>query len=132
MKVVFPSNSELGLTGSVYNHFGSAPFFVIVDSDTGDYEVVTNLDKDHSHGNCQPLKAMGNITADVIVVGGIGDGALKKLVNAGMEVFRAVEGTVHTNLQLLKEKRLDKFTPKMTCISHSHNGGCSGHGHHHL
>lgn len=129
MKVVFPSNSQLGLTGSVYNHFGSAPFFVLVDTETGDYEVLTNLDKDHSHGNCQPLKAMGDITADVVVVGGIGDGALKKLVNAGINVFRSVEGTVESNLKLLKENGLEKFTPKLTCMGHSHGGGCSGHSH---
>lgn len=129
MKVIFPSNSELGLTGSVYNHFGSAPFFVLVDTETGGYEVLTNHDKDHSHGNCQPLKAMGNVAADVVVVGGIGDGALKKLVDSGIKVLRAVEGTVQTNLQLLKENKLDKFTAKLTCIGHQHGGGCSGHNH---
>ncbi|MBF0573371.1 MAG: NifB/NifX family molybdenum-iron cluster-binding protein [Desulfamplus sp.] len=130
MKVVFPSNSELGLIGSVYNHFGSAPFFVLVDTDSGAYEVLANLDKDHSHGNCQPIKAMGNINADVVVVGGIGDGALKKLVDSGIKVFRAIEGTVQTNLQLLKDNKLEKFTPKLTCMAHHHGGGCGGH--HHL
>ncbi|MBF0241563.1 MAG: NifB/NifX family molybdenum-iron cluster-binding protein [Desulfamplus sp.] len=130
MKVIFPSNSQLGLTGSVYNHFGSAPFFVFVDSETGEHKVITNLDKDHEHGNCQPLKAMGDITADVVVVGGIGDGALKKLVNSGIQVFRAVEGSVQTNLELLKENKLDKFTPKLTCMAHQQGGGCSGHRQH--
>ncbi|MBF0229482.1 MAG: NifB/NifX family molybdenum-iron cluster-binding protein [Desulfamplus sp.] len=129
MKVVFPSNSELGLIGSVYNHFGSAPFFVSVDTDNGACEVLANHDKDHSHGNCQPLKAMGDITADVVVVGGIGDGALKKLVDSGIKVFRAIEGTVQTNLQLLKDNKLEKFTPKLTCMANHHGGGCSGHNH---
>lgn len=132
MKVIFPSNSELGLTGSVYNHFGSAPFFVFVDTDTGNYEVLANMDKNHSHGNCQPLKAIGNVNAQAVVVGGIGGGALKKLIDSGIEVFRAVEGSVQSNLNLLKENRLDKFTPKMTCISHSNAGGCSGHHADHL
>jgi len=129
MKVVFPSNSQLGLTGSVYNHFGSAPFFVLVDTQTDEYEVLVNLDKDHTHGNCQPLKAMGSATTDVVVVGGIGDGALKKLVNSGINVFRAVEGTVQTNLELLKKDGLEKFTSKLTCMAHSHAGGCGTHNH---
>ncbi|MBF0259422.1 MAG: NifB/NifX family molybdenum-iron cluster-binding protein [Desulfamplus sp.] len=129
MKVVFPSNSQLGLTGSVYNHFGSAPFFVLVDTETNGYEVLINEDKEHSHGNCQPLKAMGGATADVVVVGGIGAGALNKLASSGVKVFRAVEGSVQTNLEMLKENRLEKFTPKLTCISHGHGGGCSGHHH---
>lgn len=129
MKVVFPSNSQLGLTGSVYNHFGSAPFFVLVDTETGEHEVLVNLDKDHTHGNCQPLKAMGSATAEVVVVGGIGDGALNKLVNSGLKVFKAVEGTVQKNLELLKDNKLEKFTSKLTCIAHGHAGGCSGHNH---
>lgn len=129
MKVVFPSNSQLGLTGSVYNHFGSAPFFVLVNTETDEYEVLINLDKDHDHGNCQPLKALGGATADVVVVGGIGDGALRKLVNSGVEVFRAVEGTIQSNLGLLKDNKLEKFTSKLTCMAHGKGGGCGSHNH---
>ncbi len=126
MKIVFPSNSDLGLTGSVYNHFGSAPFFVLVDTNSGQYEIMTNKDKEHSHGNCQPLKALGDATTDAVVVGGIGKGALNKLKAAGIKVFRATEGTVKTNFDLLKQGKLQEFTPNQTCLAHSMDGsgGC--------
>lgn len=129
MKVVFPSNSDLGLTGSVYNHFGSAPFFVMVDTESQEYEIMINKDKDHSHGNCQPLKALGGATVDTVVVGGIGKGALNKLAAAGVKVLRAAEGTVKTNLELLKQDKLKEFTPNQTCIAHSMNSGgeCGAH-----
>jgi len=125
MKAVFPTNSELGLTGNVYGHFGSAPFFVLVDTDTGGYEVVINHDKDHLHGQCQPLKALGGIKADIIVVGGIGKGALSKLTSAGIKSYRAVEGSVMVNLDLLKSGNLSEFTLDQTCSGHTIDGNCA-------
>ncbi|SLM31585.1 conserved hypothetical protein [Desulfamplus magnetovallimortis] len=129
MKIVFPSNSDLGLTGTVYNHFGSAPFFVVVDAESGEFEIMTNMDKEHSHGKCQPLKALGNIAADVVVVGGIGKGALNKLISSGLKVFRSAEGTVKTNLELFQQNKLKEFKPDQLCIAHSTsgNGGCGAH-----
>lgn len=125
MKAAFPSNSDLGLKGSVYGHFGSAPFFVLVDLDSSEYEIKINEDKDHLHGHCQPLKALGGIQADAIVVGGIGRGALSKLLDGGMKVYRAVEGTVQNNLDLLKSGSLPEFTLDQTCKGHGIDGQCA-------
>ncbi|MBF0201455.1 MAG: NifB/NifX family molybdenum-iron cluster-binding protein [Desulfamplus sp.] len=129
MRVVFPSNSDLGLTGTVYNHFGSAPFFVIVDTESGAYEIKTNMDKDHAHGQCQPLKALGNIAVEAVVVGGIGRGALNKLASSGIRVLRGVEGTVKTNLEMMKRGELHGFKSEDICISHGISGkdGCGSH-----
>ncbi len=33
MKICFPVNSENGLDSIVFNHFGSAPFFIIFDTE---------------------------------------------------------------------------------------------------
>lgn len=125
MKVVFPSNSDLGLTGTVYDHFGSAPFFVVVDIEKDDHQVITNKDKDHDHGQCQPLKAIDGIVADAVVVGGIGKGALRKLTASGIKVFRAAQGSVQHNLDLFKSKGLAEFTPMHTCAGHGIDGSCS-------
>lgn len=125
MKAVFPTNSELGLTGTVYGHFGSAPFFVLVDTDTSEHEVLINHDKDHIHGQCQPLKALGGIEAEAIVVGGIGKGALMKLAAAGIKAYKAVEGTVEQNLDLFKSGSLSEYTIDQTCSGHSLDGSCA-------
>ncbi|MFH1152275.1 MAG: NifB/NifX family molybdenum-iron cluster-binding protein [Pseudomonadota bacterium] len=125
MKAVFPSNSDLGLSGSVYGHFGSAPFFVLVDTESSEFQILINQDKDHFHGQCQPLKALGGAVADAVVVGGIGKGALNKLLNAGIKAFRAVEGSVKTNLELLKAGTLPEFSMDETCKEHGIDGSCS-------
>ena len=79
MKIAFPVVKNKGLDSKVHGHFGSAPFFVFVDLDTDTTEVFDNPDKDHEHGACNPMAALGGRRVDGGVVGGIGGGALKKL-----------------------------------------------------
>jgi predicted Fe-Mo cluster-binding NifX family protein len=124
MKIAFPSQENNGLVSPVYSHFGSARFFIIVDSDTGTVESLENGDIDHVHGNCQPLKALGNTSVDAVVVGGIGGGALRKLSSAGITTYRAVEGTVSENLELIKSSKIKEFSMAHTCSGHGINGTC--------
>jgi predicted Fe-Mo cluster-binding NifX family protein len=125
MKIAFPSQEDLGLDSPVFEHFGSARYFVIVDSATGAAETVENKDLHHLHGSCQPLQALGGKPVDAVVVGGIGRGALMKLGNAGIATYRAVEGTVSENLALIKEDKLPRFSVDHTCAGHGKNGECS-------
>ena len=124
MKIAFPTQENKGLESTVYNHFGSAPFFVVVASENDELEILDNQDLGHAHGNCQPLAALGGAPVDAVVVGGIGGGALKKLVDAGVRAYRAVEGTVSENLTLIKEDKLPAFTMDQTCRGHQGIGDC--------
>lgn len=125
MKAAFPTNNENGLNSVVFNHFGTARFFILVDTETREYEVKENSDLDHVHGQCQPLKALGAVKTDAIVVGGIGKGALNKLLAAGIKTFRAAEGSVEMNLDLLDDGKLPEFLPGETCKGHTIGGGCA-------
>jgi predicted Fe-Mo cluster-binding NifX family protein len=124
MKIAFPSQNDQGLESPVYGHFGSAPCFIIVESEDGTTETVINQDREHLHGNCQPLKALGGEAVDAVVVGGIGAGALRGLHAAGIRVYRGVEGTVRENLALIRSGRLPEFTFDRTCAGHGPDGGC--------
>lgn len=124
MKIAFPTEEDKGLESAVFGHFGSAPRFLILDSEKDDFENVINQDKDHQHGQCQPLAALANRPVDAIVVGGIGAGALNKLNAAGIKTYRAIEGTVSDNLKLIKSGALPLFTLEQTCAGHGSNGNC--------
>ena len=124
MKIAFPSQENMGLDSPVYSHFGSARFFIVIDADTGAEKTQKNGDLDHVHGQCQPLAALGDQTVDAVVVGGIGGGALRKLDNAGIATYRAVEGTVAENLKLFKAGKLPEFKMEHTCSGHHINGRC--------
>jgi len=125
MKVCFPTEDLQGLDSTVYGHFGSAPGFVIVDTETTEVDQIPNGDQHHAHGMCQPLLAIGGRKVDGIVVGGIGMGALMKLQAQGVRVYRALQGTVRDNLEMIHHARLPEMSPEHTCAGHGHGGGCS-------
>ena len=126
MKIAFPVQEDKGTNSTVYGHYGSAGFFILIDTDSLAVEALVNRDKDHAHGHCQPLKALGGKEVDAVVVGGIGGGALSKLNAMGVKVYRAVEGTVQENATLILAGRLPEFTMDQTCGGHhGFQGGCS-------
>lgn len=124
MKIAFPVSEAKGLDSPVYGHFGSAPLFMVLDVERGDLKAVNNADARHEHGQCQPLRALGGQAVDAVVVGGIGAGALWKLQQEGVKVFRAVEGNVKENLDLLQKGKLPEFAAEMTCAGHDGGHGC--------
>ncbi|KAB0665051.1 diguanylate cyclase [Oryzomonas japonica] len=125
MKICFPVASDAGLESPVYNHFGSAPLFVVVDTETRTAEALQNNDQQHQHGACSPLKALGTDRFDGIVVTGIGGGALNGLHRMGLKVFQAYEGTIGENVDRFVQGALSEFLPQHTCGGH----GQKGHGH---
>ena len=126
MKICFPVGDNEGLESPVFGHFGSAPLFLLVDTDSAGVTEVRNQDLDHVHGQCSPLRALGAVAVDAVVVGGIGGGALKGLLNAGLTVYRAAGVTIADNLALLAHQELAELSPEQTCGGHG-----QGHGHGH-
>jgi predicted Fe-Mo cluster-binding NifX family protein len=124
MKIAFPTQEDKGLESSVYSHFGSAHLFIIVDTEQETFETLSNGDREHLHGRCQPLNALGGRKVDAVVVGGIGAGALSKLNSSGIRAYRAVEGSVSENLKLIKSGFLPIFNMEQTCAGHGADGGC--------
>ncbi len=124
MRICFPIERPIGLHSRVYEHFGSAPAFIIVDTDSRSLEEVKNNDLAHAHGMCQPLKALGGRNVDAVAVGGIGMGALMKLHAQGVRVFKAQQGTIAQNLEMLMEQKLPEFDASSVCAGHA-GGGCA-------
>lgn len=130
MKVCFPVPEDKGLESQVYGHFGSAPLFVVVDTELKQAKSVNNLDKSHRHGACRPLRALGDEAVDAIVVGGIGAGALQGLKKAGLKVYQAQGPTVADNVACLAEESLAEISLEQVCGGQGHGPG-RGHGHGH-
>jgi len=123
MKICFPVESDKGVESEVYGHFGSAPVFVIADTENNSIETINNNNQHHAHGMCNPLKALDGKSVDAIVVGGIGAGAINKLNAQGVKVFRAFKGTVKTNLTYFENGSMPLLTLDHACGGHG--GGCS-------
>jgi predicted Fe-Mo cluster-binding NifX family protein len=119
MKVCIPVKENKGWDSAAYGHFGTAPYFLICDLDKNEIKEIKNGDLNHSHGMCQPLKAIGGEKVDAVLVGGIGGGALIKLNNQGIKVYRAADETVSKNIELLKRNELMEFSVNNSCSGHN-------------
>jgi predicted Fe-Mo cluster-binding NifX family protein len=127
MRICIPTMDDRGKEASPSDHFGSAPFFTFVDTDTGEYEAVRNGGASHVHGACQPLKFLGSRPVDAVVCRGLGRGAFARLAEAGVKVFVTLESDAQETVRALDDGRLRALTAEAAC--HGHDGGMSGHGH---
>jgi predicted Fe-Mo cluster-binding NifX family protein len=124
MKIGFAVQENAGMESRVYDHFGSAPMFLVVDTEEKDVLTVNNRDLNHVHGACNPVMALDGKSVDAMVVGGIGAGALMKLNALGIKVYGASAPTIKENLALLNENKLQELSVDNSC--RAHQGGC-GH-----
>lgn len=123
MKLCFPVKEAVGFESEVYGHFGSTPSFVVVDTETLSLKTIANPDSQHAKGMCSPLRALTGLVIDGVVVGGIGGGALRKLNNAGIAVYKATARTLRENLELFNKGQLPEFAQEGICKGHSQ--GCA-------
>jgi predicted Fe-Mo cluster-binding NifX family protein len=122
MNVCIPVNADQGLHSPVCAHFGSAPLFMMVDTDSGGCRAIPNDNAHHEHGTCMPLASLQGERIDGMVVGGIGRGALNKLVAAGVRVYFTECPTVAEVMNAFLAGTLRSMHPDMACAHHEHGG----------
>jgi predicted Fe-Mo cluster-binding NifX family protein len=127
MKICFPVQHDEGISSTVFNHFGSAPAFVVVDTDSNSVATISNRDQHHVHGACNPMKALDNQKVDAVVVGGIGAGALTRLNQLGIKVFRAQSPNIRENMELMSDRKLPELTVQGCCGGHGAADRCAHH-----
>jgi predicted Fe-Mo cluster-binding NifX family protein len=123
MKLGFPVEINQGLESAVYGHFGSAPAFVIVDTESCETVALENGNRRHQHGSCNPTMALVGRQIDAMIVSGIGPGALMKLNALGIRVFGAGAPTIQGNIALWESNDLPELSMDDSC--HAHQGQCS-------
>lgn len=92
------------LTSYVSDDFGHAPYFLIVDYDTLDYEVVKNEFADAEGAGMKVANAIVDIGVDAVITGGIGSHGYNILTKAGIKVSFDEEGTVEECMNAFKRR----------------------------
>ena len=123
MNVCIPVTADRGLDSPVSGHFGSAPLYLLVDSETRATRALVNARAVHEHGACRPLDALAGERIDAFLVGGIGAGAIMKLQSAGIRVFRATAPTASACLDAFLRNELEEMDPAGACAGHGHDHG---------
>lgn len=133
MKVCFPAETDRGPESLVHDHFGSAPLFLIFDTDTRTAIAAVRPEPGQGHGARRVISALAPHGIDAVVTGGIGPGALGHLQGAGWTVYGRAAATIAENLELLALGRLTRAEAHAGCSEHRGmgprpgSGGCSGH-----
>jgi predicted Fe-Mo cluster-binding NifX family protein len=118
MNVCIPISEDRGMESPVCGHFGSAPAFLLVDTETRAHRVLANTNAHHEHGHCAPIALLSSERIDAFVVGGIGGGALARLLSTGAAVYRGGAGSVAEALEAMAKGGLETVTPADTCAHH--------------
>ncbi len=125
MRLCIPTLDDRGLDARPSEHFGSAPFFTLVNIETEEVVVISNGDRHHAHGQCDPLEHLTEQSVDLLVCQGLGRRALTRLSERGIPVFITRKPTVSAILAAHREGHLTRMTTEEAC----HGGGHgSGHG----
>ncbi len=115
MRICLPTVSEDGVGARLSPHFGRAPFFTIVDGDTGTVQVLANDRRRQQHGHCDPLGALGEVAADAVLCRGVGAHALMLLEQRGLAAYLTEAWTVAEALEAFRAGALRRMGPDQAC-----------------
>jgi len=118
MRICIPTETSNGKNAKVYGHFGSAPYFTIVDTEKDSVDVISNENQHHAHGMCQPMSALLGRSIDAVVTGGMGGRAVQKLNESGIRAYRAIPGTVADIVSQFTRGGLQEITVQNACSQH--------------
>ena len=93
------------LDSYVADDFGHAPFFLIVDMDTLDYQVVKNEYANSEGAGMKVADAIVALGVNAVITGGIGHHGLQILSKAGIHVAYDEDGTVEECIENFKRRQ---------------------------
>lgn len=107
MKVVISSQGKT-LESNVDSRFGRSPYFIVVDTETGDYSChdnKPNLNATQGAG-IQAARNVIELGAEAVITGNLGPKAFATLQAGRIAMYIGAQGTVHESLNLWKNGQL--------------------------
>ncbi len=123
--VALAVDDDKGLEGSVSQHFGRCPCYLLVELDgkeIGD----SRIEQNPFYGNHQPGQVpmfIKEIGADVIIAGGMGPRAVDIFSRLGIEVATGAVGKAGLVLDAYLRGEVSGIVP----CAHDHADSCGGH-----
>lgn len=130
MRICIPTESEAGMAAKPFAHFGSAPFFTVVDLDSNEVKVQANPACHSQPGACHHVGLLQGQRVDAVVASGLGRNAFHALQQAGIEVLAAAGDAVADVVAAVRSGKATPMQFAATCSGHQGHG-CGGHGHAH-
>jgi predicted Fe-Mo cluster-binding NifX family protein len=129
MRICIPTENDQGLDSRLCGHFGSAPYFALADTDSGEVTIEPNSARHHSHGQCAPVDRIDVNRTDAVVCQGMGKRAYSSFQRAGVEILITSGTTVRDVLSEAGERTLQSLSLERACGghggSHRHHRQCA-------
>lgn len=127
MKICISASSN-SLEAQVDPRFGRCPYFVIVDSETMQFEAIPNVASGSMSGaGIQAAQAIANRGVKIVITGNVGPNAFQALSAAGISVVTGASGTIREVVEKYKKGEF-KETGAPTVSGHLGIGGGRGRG----
>lgn len=121
MKLVFPTNENMGYLSKRGAHFGKAKFYTIVTiEDNIIIEVQSVQNQGHSGGACgNAVTNIMELKPDALVVSGIGASPAQGFKDAGLDLyFDQNSSTVEESVLMFISGKLEISSGNGTCSAH--------------
>jgi predicted Fe-Mo cluster-binding NifX family protein len=106
MKICVSASSD-SLDAAVDSRFGRCPYFVIVDSETMEYNVIPNASTGASHGaGIQAAQTVANMGVKAVITGNVGPNAFNVLSATGIKIVTGASGSVRDAVEKYKSGQL--------------------------
>ncbi len=123
------SSSGPSLDAPIDPRFGRCQYFIIVDSDTMQFEAIPNPNIAAGGGaGIQSAQLVANKGAQVVITGGCGPNAFQTLSAAGVQLITGLAGTVREAVELYKSGQLQPSSQPSTAAHFGMGGGAGGFG----
>ena len=118
MKLCIPTMNDKGMDAEISGHFGSAPFFMIYDTETKGIKFIDNTNEEHEHGSCTPLGLLGKEGITAVVCGGMGARAVQMLNQGGVKAYRTESEKAADVVAQFTKGGLEELTIDNSCAHH--------------
>ena len=108
MKICVTSVSG-DLDAQVDPRFGRCPYFTIVDSETMEFNAISNDSTNAAHGaGIQAAQTVANIGVKVVITGNVGPNAFNVLSATGIKIVTGASGSVKEAVEKYKSGQLQE------------------------
>jgi len=112
-KIIVPTETQEGLTASIAQHFGRAPYFTVVELgdkwEVAKISAVENV-SEHMGGVGVPPDHLAKLHPKAIVVCGMGPRGINAFKSRGVDVLQAIGTTVQDVVEAYIQGKLEDLT----------------------
>jgi len=115
---------EAGLDAAVDPRFGRCAYYLVVDTDTLQFEAVPNISQGAPSGaGIQAAQTIVSKGARAVLTGNVGPNAYQALSSAGIRIITGVSGTVREAIMKYKKGELEGVSSSAAAMGYRTGGG---------